>query len=88
MVSVGVVVKPSMLGLFVLFVPLFLRSAAASLVVFGDSYSDAGTAGYGVHQVVHEAFTTPQIDTGEPWICRRTLASLGSKGFKTSGRTV
>lgn len=39
--------------------------AAGSLIVFGDSYADAGTAGHGVHQVIHTALSTPQLDAGK-----------------------
>lgn len=39
--------------------------ASASLIVFGDSYSDVGIAGHGIHQVIHTALSTPQLDVGK-----------------------
>ena len=39
--------------------------AAPALIVFGDSYTDAGYAGYGIHQVIHAALSTPELDVGE-----------------------
>ena len=50
----------------VLLATLAAVPAKASLIVFGDSYSDAGLAGNGVHQAIHAALTTPQLDVGEP----------------------
>ncbi|KAK9865626.1 hypothetical protein WJX84_011701 [Apatococcus fuscideae] len=38
--------------------------AAPALIVFGDSYTDAGYAGYGIHQVIHAALSTPELDVG------------------------
>ncbi|KAK9818857.1 hypothetical protein WJX74_001595 [Apatococcus lobatus] len=52
------------LALLLFFTILAAGPAEASLIVFGDSYSDAGTSGHGVHQAIHAALTTVQLDVG------------------------
>ena len=53
---------PGVVVLLTLCLTVATGRAAGSLIVFGDSYADAGTAGHGIHQVIHTALTTPQLD--------------------------